>query len=84
MKVECYQSSVNSIQHDLEVAHSHLEEERKGRATCEKRLNEVHLRKISELTTSNDDLKAEIGKLHVCLCVFYNSVAHLLVLCCGV
>ncbi len=66
MKIERQETSINSIQRDLEAAHSQLEEEHKERATCEKRLKEVHSKKTSELNAYNEDLRVEIEKLNVC------------------
>lgn len=62
MKLECQQVSSSSLQQELEVTLAQLEKEQ---VTREKRLGEIHSKKILELTLLNDDSKAEIGKLSV-------------------
>lgn len=64
MKLECQQTSTSSMQHELETALSQLEKEQ---AMREKRLDEIHSRKLLEVTHYNNDLKAEIEKLNVCM-----------------
>lgn len=66
MKLERQQVSSNSLQQELEATQTQLEKEQ---AMREKRMEEVHSKKILELTLLNDDSKAEIGKLNVCLLV---------------
>lgn len=62
MKLECQQLSSKSLQQELE---STLAKSEKEQATREKRLEEVHSKKVLELTLLHDDFKAEIGKLNV-------------------
>ena len=63
MKLERQQVSSNSLQQELEATQTQLEKEQ---AMREKRMGEVHSKKILELTLLNEDSKAEIGKLSVC------------------
>ena len=62
MKLERQQTSARSLHQELEETISQFEQEQ---AMHQKRLSEVHGKKISELMLCNDDLKAEIGRLNV-------------------
>jgi len=62
MKVECLESSVSGLQQELDGVVAQLEQEKTIQA---KRLAEVHSKTLSDLTATNKDLKAEIGKLQV-------------------
>ena len=64
MKLECQLSSTSSLHQELEESRSQFERQL---ATAEKRLSEVHSRKMSELNSCNDDLKSEMEKLNVSL-----------------
>ena len=66
MKLECQQSSASSVQQELETELAMLEKEQ---ATREKRMDEVHSKKLLEVTNYNNDLKTEIEKLNVCVLV---------------
>ena len=62
MKVECLESSVSSLQQELDGVVAQLEQEKTIQA---KRLAEVHSKTLSDLSSTNKDLMSEIGKLQV-------------------
>lgn len=62
MKLECQQVSSNSLQQELESTLAQMEKEQ---ATRQKRFEQVHSKKVLELTLLNEDFKAGTGKLTV-------------------
>ena len=61
MKLELQEFSLATLQGELEEART-LQEQEEARG---KRLAQVHSKAISEVTATNEDLKATVGKLTV-------------------
>lgn len=71
--------STKSMQHELETA---LAQSEKEHAISEKRLIEIHSKKLLEANLCNGDLKADIGRLNVrtlvsCVCHDVIPYAHI-------
>ena len=71
--MECQQDSISSLQQELESMFSQKEQEL---ATQEKRLDELHTKKTSQLTLYIDDLKSDIGKLNVIKIMPFFNYGH--------
>lgn len=71
MKLECHQASSASLQQELETALSQCEQKHTAN---EKKLEELHLKKTLDLTVHIDDLKTEIGKLHVSVIAYLSLI----------